>query len=65
MPKPWEVTPEEAREIGARLRDRHLEADRVAAPLLFQQLLESDCLCAEAPGAGNSNPSTSGALVDR
>jgi hypothetical protein len=38
MPKLWEITREEARLWGLRLRDRRAVADRIAAPTLARQL---------------------------
>lgn len=38
MPKPWEVSPEEARVIGASTRQRLAHADRVASGILQEQL---------------------------
>ncbi len=39
MPKPWEMTNEQARAEAATLRDELREADRVAAPL-FSRFLD-------------------------
>ena len=36
--KPWEMTTDEARAEGERLRDRLRRADQIAAPLLAAQL---------------------------
>ena len=37
MPKPWEVTPEEARKWGERNRERSREAYRQDLPQFFEQ----------------------------
>ena len=42
MPKPWEITPEEARAAGERKRERLRAGDRLAAPLFARQLAELD-----------------------
>lgn len=41
MPRPWEITREEAIAAGQRTRRRLEAADRLAAPLLARQLAES------------------------
>lgn len=38
MPKPWEVSPEEAVEIGRRAKGRLGEADRVASQVFNKRL---------------------------
>jgi len=38
MPKPWEITVDEARAAGERTRARHEAANREAAHLFAQQL---------------------------
>jgi hypothetical protein len=41
MPKLWEITREEARKWGERLRSRREEADRIARPLFVAQTAEA------------------------
>lgn len=39
--KPWEVSPDKAREIGETNHQRLEEADQIAAPLFARQLAEA------------------------
>lgn len=59
MPRPWDLTIEQASAEGERLRAERERADKLAAPLLAQQIKDYDWVMIEVGPPSPPHPSSS------